>query len=52
MLKNAYYFPYTFSLSQTICIECSLLTLPEKKSGQLIPWDPNCAPNQTLMENG
>ena len=51
MLKNAYYFSYTFSSLQTSCIECSLLNLPGQKSGQLIPWDPKCAPNQTLLGN-
>ena len=50
MLKNAYYFSYTFCSLQTSWIECSLLNLLGQKTGQLIPWDPKCAPNQTLLE--
>ena len=49
MLKNAYYFSYTFSSLQTSWIECSLLNVLGQKSGHLIPWDPKCAPNQTLL---
>ena len=33
-------------------LESSLLNLLGRKSGQLIPWDPKCAPNQALLNNG
>ena len=50
MLKNVHYFSYTFSSLQTSCIECSLLNLSWQKSGQLISWDPECAPNKAFWK--